>query len=378
MNINIKTLNHYVENATIPIDVLRDSVKNIDLFMSGKKQPTFNQISSIAKKLNIPTGLLLLDKAIEVKSNRLEFRTLNSSHISRISEELRDTIIEMEAKQAFLRDEIEFTLDFIGSCSIEENAVSVASRIREKIQITEDFQRPIPKEKILNFLTEKINNIGVFVFFNGKVGDNTTRPLSLDEFRGFVLTDDKAPIIFINQKDETKNGKLFTLIHELVHLFIGTDEILTEIDAGDYTFDKTEAFVNKVTAEILVPKNIFKKEAVEQLQSGQIDEQTRILSGIFKVSEFVIVRRLYDMNFISKRTYEEKTKQLKNQFDQFRKNKAKSSGGGDYYNNLSFRIDKRFFGYVQQALQQNRISYTDAFSIIGVGYKGYKYLAEGK
>lgn len=379
MNINPETLSYYVENASVSLEALRDSIKNIDLFLSGERQPTFNQLSNIAKKINVPTGLLLLDKAIEMKSGRLEFRTLNSRHVDAISEELRDTIIEMESKQAFLREEIDFTLDFIGSCSIEDGVASVASRIRKKLQIQEDFQNGISKSNLLNFLKNRINNIGVFVFFNGKVGDNGHRSLSLSEFRGFVLVDEKAPIIFINQKDETINGRVFTLIHELVHLFIGVDEILTEVDAGDYTFDKTEAFVNKVTAEILVPKTVFENSVNQSLINTQLDEQVRVLSERFKVSEFVIIRRLYDMKLINKKTHNEKLEELQNKFDQFLKNKSKSSsGGGDYYNNLKFRVDKRFFSYVQRALQQNRISYTDAFKIIGVSFKGYKFLAEGK
>lgn len=379
MNINSRTLNYYVENASVSLETLRDSIKNIDLFLSGERQPTFNQVSDIAKKLNIPTGLLLLDKPIEIKSGRLEFRTLNSRHVDVISEELRDTIIEMESKQAFLREEIDFTLDFIGSCSVEDGVALVASRIRKKLQIQEGFQNSIPKSNLLNFLKDRINSIGVFIFFNGKVGDNGHRSLSLSEFRGFVLVDEKAPIIFINQKDETINGRVFTLIHELVHLFIGVDEILTEVDAGDYTFDKTEAFVNKVTAEILVPKTVFENLVNQSLINTQLDEQVRVFSERFKVSEFVIVRRLYDMKLIDKKTHDAKVEELQNKFDQFFKNKSKSSsGGGDYYNNLNFRIDKRFFSYVQRALQQNRISYTDAFKIIGVSFKGYKFLAESK
>lgn len=391
MKINTDTLNYYVENASISLDALRDSVKNIDDFLTGEKQPTFNQLSEIAKKLNIPTGLFFLDRVVEVKSSKLEFRTIDSSRIDKISEELRDTIIEMEGKQAFLRDEIEFKLDFIGSCSTEESVTSVASKIRTKLQISEYFQKELPKGKILNFLKEKINRIGVFVFFNGKVGDNIHRPLSLEEFRGFVLTDDKAPIIFINQKDETMNGRVFTLIHELVHLFIGTDEILTEADAGDYVFDETEvdageyvfdeieAFVNKVTAEILVPINIFRDAALRLSIAKPLDERIRIFSDQFKVSEFVIIRRLYDIKFIDKKTYDEKTSKLKEKFKELRRNKSKSSSDeGNYHNNLHFRIDGKFFDYVEQALQQNRISYTDAFSIIGVSFKGYKSLLAGK
>lgn len=375
MNVSIETLNYYVEKAQIPLSELRISVKNIDLFLSGEKQPTFNQLSSIAKKLNIPTGLLLLDKSIEVKSGRLEFRTINSSHLGEMSEELRDTIIEMESKQQFLREQIESTLDFIGSCSIKDDVLLVASKIRSILQIDKDFKNNILKDDILKFLKNKINNIGVFVFFNGIVGENIHRSLSLAEFRGFVLADNKAPIIFINQKDETTNGKVFTLIHELVHLFVGTDEILTEVDAGDYTFDKTEAFVNKVTAEILVPTDIF-YATMEKFSNKNKNNLVQMLAERFKVSEFVVVRRLYDFKFIDRPTYLSKTKELTDKFEQFQKNKIKSSSGGDYYNNLRFKVDKRFFSYVQEALQQNKISYTDAFRIIGVGFKGYKALAE--
>ena len=375
MNVSIETLNYYVEKAQIPLSELRISVKNIDLFLSGEKQPTFNQLSSIAKKLNIPTGLLLLDKSIEVKSSRLEFRTINSSHLGEMSEELRDTIIEMESKQQFLREQIESSLDFIGSCSIKDDVLLVASKIRSILQIDKDFKEKISKDNMLKFLKSKVNNIGVFVFFNGIVGENTHRALSLAEFRGFVLVDNKAPIIFINQKDETTNGKVFTLIHELVHLFIGSDEILTEVDAGDYTFNKTEAFVNKVTAEILVPNDIF-HATVEELRNSNKNNIVQMLAERFKVSEFVIVRRLYDFKFIDRQSYLSKTKELTDKFEQFQKNKTKSSSGGDYYNNLRFKVDRRFFSYVQEALQQNRISYTDAFRIIGVGFKGYKALVE--
>ena len=275
----------------------------------------------------------------------------------------------------FLREQIESTLDFIGSCSVDDDILLVASKIRATLQIDKNFKENILKGDMLKFLKSKINNIGVFVFFNGVVGENTRRALSLAEFRGFVLVDNKAPIIFINQKDETINGKVFTLVHELVHLFVGSDEILTEVDARDYTSDKTEAFVNEVTAEILVPNDIF-RTAVEELRNSSNNNIVQMLAEKFKVSEFVIVRRLYDFKFIDRQNYLSKTKELTDRFEQFQKNKPKSSSGGDYYNNLRFKVDRRFFGYVQEALQQNRISYTEAFRIIGVGLKGYKALAE--
>lgn len=374
MNSNTQTLDYYVSKAHISLDELRKSVPDIELFLSGEKQPTFSHLSKIAKKINIPTGLLLLDNPVEVESRRLQFRTLNSTQLEGISEELRDTIIEMESKQAFLREEIEHTLDFIGSCSIHDNVLAVASKIRQELQLNKNFQEKIAEGEMLSFLREKINKTGVFVFFNGKVGDNTNRPLSLKEFRGFVLSDDKAPIIFINQKDET-NGKVFTLIHELVHLFVGSEEIF--VGAGDYTSSKEEAFVNTVTSEILVPRDVF-ANAVEKA-GDDYNDKIQFLAKKFRVSKMVIAIRLREMKFINQAAFLSIKSKLEEDFKEYQQRKIQSlSKGGDYYNNLRFRMDGRFFNYVQQALQQNKISYTDAFRIIGVSFKGYKALAGEK
>ena len=374
MNSNTQTLNYYVSKAHISLDELRKSVPDIELFLSGEKQPIFSHLSKIAKKINIPTGLLLLDNPVEVESRRLQFRTLNSTQLEGISEELRDTIIEMESKQAFLREEIEHTLDFIGSCSIHDNVLAVASKICQELQLDKNFQEKIAEGEMLSFLREKINKTGVFVFFNGKVGDNTNRPLSLKEFRGFVLSDDKAPIIFINQKDET-NGKVFTLIHELVHLFVGSEEIF--VGAGDYTSSKEEAFVNTVTSEILVPRDVF-ANAVEKA-GDDYNDKIQFLAKKFRVSKMVIAIRLLEMKFINQAAFLSIKSKLEEDFKEYQQRKIQSlSKGGDYYNNLRFRMDGRFFNYVQQALQQNKISYTDAFRIIGVSFKGYKALAGEK
>jgi hypothetical protein len=51
------------------------------------------------------------------------------------------------------------------------------------------------------------------------------------------------------------------------------------------------------------------------------------------------------------------------------------SSGGNYHFSLSYRIDRRFFRTVQTAVIANRITPTEAFDIIGVGYKGYKVLS---
>ena len=76
-------------------------------------------------------------------------------------------------------------------------------------------------ENAFSFLIEAIEEAGILVMANGVVGNNTSRSLDPDEFRGFVLVDKIAPLVFINSSD-WKAAQMFTLAHELAHIFIGS------------------------------------------------------------------------------------------------------------------------------------------------------------
>lgn len=361
LDINPEVLSRYIENSNTPIEAIEKKIKSIHQILENGKRPTFNQLSTISKMINIPTGLLVLDEYIEPYDESLEFRKIYSSEVEGMSSELKDTIKEMKVKQDFLKDEVDFNLEFISKFKITDNYRRVAMVIREYLNINVDYYKEISKDAFDYFRT-KINDMGVFVFLNGKIKDNTHRILNLEEFRGFVLADKQAPIIFINQKD-SKKGQLFTLVHELVHLFIGYDEIYNIVELKNYKFDRVESFVNKVTAEILVPTVVFSEKGKLPL-----DE----LEKLFPVSKFVLVRRQLDMGFINVSDYEKHVAILKEEYKQHENRNRKK--GGNYKNNLNFRMDRNFFSYVENAVKSDKITYTEAFNILGVGYKGYKIL----
>lgn len=379
VKVNLDVIKHYIEHADISLEALQAKSPRLKEILSESKEATFNDISDIAKELNIPTGLLLLEKPIDFGSRRPKFRTLNGDGV-KLKDSLRDTILDMEEKQAFLRQEVENELPFIAQFSLNSSVDEVVQAIRHSLKLEENFMLSLKDTtEARKYLREKITSIGVFVFFNGVVGGDTHRPLDEKEFRGFVLSDKKAPIIFVNQRD-SENARVFTLMHELVHLFIGEEEILTNemadiVEANGYSFSKTEAFVNKITSEILAPKTVL-THLLEKENFFGTDDKLAVIDKIarkMKVSRSVIVRRLLTISIIDKPQFEEMNEALKERYLSPRR----QGSGGDYKNKILFQIDRRFFSYVQQALMQRRISYTEAFKVIGVSYKGYKRLEEG-
>lgn len=357
MAVNPDVINHYILASHVNPETI--NMRGLGDILSGVKQPTFNQISSIAKKIHVPTGLLMLPEIVNTDRTRLQFRTVGSHQVRNMSAELRDTIAEMQVKQDFLRDENEESLDFLGKFSHERNVSFIAQNIRQYLELPCPLDGSDP-QKVLNTVRSAVGRIGVYIFFNGKIKDNTHRKLSVDEFRGFVLFDLKAPIIFINGCD-SKRGQLFTLIHETVHLFIGSEDIMENID---YVTPE-EAFVNAITSEILLPLSQAARYGLPDVHD---------LAERYKVSEEVAVRRLYDAGRVTHDEYDQYIAYLDRQY-MHQKEYKQGSSGGNYCKTLHYRIDPRFFQTVQNALTANRITPTDAFSIVGVGYKGYKSLA---
>lgn len=364
IKINPQVLAHYIEKSNITIAELEAKIQPLHAVLQGDKDLTFTQITDLAKRVRIPMGLLLLKEPIDLIPETANFRTADPHGIGQMSSELRDTILDLESKQEFLREQIEEELAFIGTFTIDTPIKAVLKQARQLLQIDNlaiDGNRSILKNP-LNFFRQRISELGVFIFFNGKVGDNTHRLLTTDEFRGLVLSDMKAPIIFINQSD-SKNGQLFTLIHEFVHLLLNQNEIFNVIETKDYAFSPLEAYVNQITANLLVPSN-------ELMATQTLDLE--ILSDRFPASKFTIVRRLLDNQLITKVMYDMQVELLNTEFAHY--SSQKLPGGGNYRNNLKFRIDATFVNYVKNAVNSNTLTPTDAMNIIGVGYKGYQTL----
>ena len=104
-----------------------------------------------------------------------------------------------------------------------------------------------------------IEKLGVMAVINGIVGNNTHRRLDVHEFRGFALTDCYALLIFVNGAD-AKSAQMFTLAHELAHVWLGADGAGVSGFEGIFPADgRIERFCDQAAAEFLVPARRLKE-----------------------------------------------------------------------------------------------------------------------
>jgi len=201
------------------------------------------------------------------------------------------------------------------------------------------------------------------------VGNNTHRKLDVNEFRGFVLSDPCAPLVFINGAD-AKSAQMFTLAHELAHLWLGeAGEGLSGFQGLQPDGDKIERFCDQAAAEFLVPAG-----EIRSAWPGvsHTDTPFEKLAGRFKVSPVVIGRRAMDLKLVERREfftfYQDYTRQERHKSSQ-------SAEGGNFYNNQNTRVGRLFASHVIRAAKEGRIGFKEAYELSGLNGGAFQQYA---
>src|SRR5262245_6228966 len=227
-----------------------------ELWETGEASPTMRQLEAYAKKTLTPLGYFFLPEPPEEKLPIPDFRTVRDRGVRRPSPNLLETIHIMQRRQDWMHEYLveqgASRLPFVGSVTLDSSQRDAARRIREAIGMTAGWAREHARwTDALLALRRATETIGIIVVINGVVANNNKRKLDPDEFRGFVLCDDYAPLVFINGAD-FKSAQMFTLAHELAHVWLGRDALfdLPELLPPD---NQVERFCNGVAAEVLIP-----------------------------------------------------------------------------------------------------------------------------
>jgi Zn-dependent peptidase ImmA (M78 family) len=326
-----------------------------------KTRPTLKQLEAFAKATHVPIGYLFLSERPVERVPIPDFRTVENRRIRHPSPDLLETIYLCQQRQEWYRDYVrslkEEPLSFIGSATLESDVVQTAAEIRHALgfEIEERRQCPTWTEALRRFI-EQADRLGVLVMVNGVVGSNNHRKLNPEEFRGFAISDDLAPLVFINGAD-TKSAQMFTLAHELAHLWLG-QSALSDVEPASVPTHRVENWCNRVAAELLVPLAVFR----EELRSNE-DLRTTLdrLAKHFKVSTLVVLRRVYDAGGLTQEAF---WRAYREELDRLLKIQ-KAGGGGDFYLTLGVRVSKRFARALVANTLEGQTLHRDAFRLLG-------------
>ena len=266
---------------------------------SGEVQPTLRQLERFAAATNTPFGSLLLAEPPRDPFPIPDFRSDEGQQPRTPGLNLRDVVYRCDRRQEWFREHaLAERLDrvSIASCaSIGDNVEATAARVRSGLKVDLQERAGIPTwADALPLFIKSAETAGVLVMVSGVVDNNTHRSLDPNEFRGFALADDFAPIVFVNGADAPE-VQLFTLAHELAHVCLGKSA-LSNMEPNSVPSNAIEAWCGEFAAELLVPIEAMREEWQDQMPSPS---ELKRLSQTFKVSTLVILSRLCDLGVIT-------------------------------------------------------------------------------
>jgi Zn-dependent peptidase ImmA (M78 family) len=146
----------------------------------------------------------------------------------------------------------------------------------------------------LNSVLNKYEPSVVFQSIRQNLEDNdffvVCERLDKETYRGFCIYRERYPLVFINTFKQNPRIRIFTLIHEAVHLLLRRDGIIDPFNRRN----QIEKICNKLTVEFLLPTKLFREIALAK-RSRDSRSWIDALAKEIPLSKFVIALRIQEV-----------------------------------------------------------------------------------
>jgi Zn-dependent peptidase ImmA (M78 family) len=324
-------------------------------WIEGTRLPTVSQLEDFSRKVYIPMGFLFLDEPVEERLPIVFYR-MSAGNTRDVGINIRDTLWMLQQRQSWLKEYLVLNshdrLEHVGLFTATSGVDEIVASIRDCLDIPRDWAARLrTSDEAVTWLSERIEDAGISVVFNGVVANNTRRVIPVSECRGFVLIDDHAPFVFVNNND-AKSAQVFTLLHEVAHVWIGRSSGF-DFDGSGIVDDPVERLCDNVAASFLVPRNCFD-------EAWRRSMDFMVLSKRFKVSPVVIGRRAMETGKITRDGFFDFYTRYTSEVGSLRKN---APGGGDFYRMTKKRLGLHFSVHVKNAVRSGQLLYRDACNL---------------
>ena len=330
--------------------------EQVNAWLDGTEAIPLAKAHALAAAALVPLPLLYLPAVPETTPHLADFRTVNNAQLRDPSPELEATIRLAETRQKWYREYLVFNghepLRLVGSLVRKVPVPDAARHIVSTIGLQEGFtMNARTAADATRMFLDRLEDAGVLVMRNGVLDNNTHRPLDPDEFRGFALADEYAPLIFVNTAD-ARSAQLFTIAHETVHIFQGGRGV-----SGTEPQNANERFCNRVAAEILAPAKTVAE--IWRKAKGDLQKRVEDLANTFHLSLQAMLLCVRDTGLLT-------PDQFRTLWTHATDAAALHGKGGNFYRTLKNRVSPMFTRAVIVDAQNGRTPYLDAFRLLTV------------
>jgi len=319
-------------------------VEKIVEWEQGESLPTVNQAIKLAKSYQRPFAVFFLPEPPLDFQPLQDFRMAGSKEISTA---VTFIIREIQQKQNWIsennQENEEPKYSFVGKFSLNDDPRLVANDILETLEINPtNYQESNPLREWI----DKSERNGIFISRSSFI--HTRLMLDKEELQGFAIADPFAPFVFINSADWGA-PQLFTLVHELAHVWIAETGISNNVDIEIKQRDKlhpVELFCNKVAANALMPEDSMRRISLDSFSNSK---KVFRIARILGVSSFSLIYRALNLDIISVSKYRTLKKEATRDFEEFlireesKKAQQKKKPGGPSPYLLKLNRNSRLF-----------------------------------
>jgi len=328
------------------------------------KRPSFQQAQKLAQILHVPFGYLFLSNPPSEKPPIPDLRTVANRPSKSLSpdfiEVLNDALRKQDWYREFRKSEGEERLDFIGRYTKNPNEDLIATDITNTIGINADLRHKVANwEEFLTQLIDRCESQNILVLRNSVVKNDNTRLLSVKEFRGFAISDEFAPLIFLNGND-ARAAQIFTLVHELAHLWLGASGISNPYPASKVPSPEIEQRCNRIAAQVLVPREAFATQWQYNRPNERIEMKLDRIAKRFRVSCLVILKQAHDTGQMPWNEYVRLYRMYEKRYEK------KKTGHPPFYATIGSRSSKRLLQTLLTSVLEGKTPYRDGAALLNV------------
>ena len=339
----------------------------------GERKPTFRQIENLARFFHRPLSIFFQPTPPELRPLASEYRRLPGVDVGAESPGLRLALRQMLNRRSValdLLDELgETAPSFELAARLQEGAPTVGRRLRERLGVTIEAQLAWASGwQAWRAWRGAAEVAGAFVFQFTKV--------RLAEARGLSLLEWPLPVVGVNSKEAVPEAKVFTLLHELVHLMLarGQEEqpALLERRSADEWLN-VERFAEAAASHALLSEDALRQAVGGQQTSDRnwsLAEVQR-LARRFRLTPLALATRLRESGYMSWAGYQA----WRAEWSDYVATLPERSGGfASPAEKTLGRAGRPFARLVLEAMAANRITSVDAARYLDLKFQHFDQL----